>query len=335
MVQPSERFRVVITNKVFPEVLASFGDDFELVSNPSTEPWDKDEWSQHLHSADAVIAFMPDRLGEDELALCPRLKLISCALKGYDNFDLHACERRGIAVCIVEDLLTVPTAELAVGLLIAVSRNLLKGDASIRSGQFHSWRPILYGSGVQGATIGLMGLGAVGQAIAARLKGFECSINYHDQRRLSEDSERALGVALVAREELFARSDFVILALPLTAETTHCIDYDALAQMKPGAYLINPARGSLVDEAAVANALASNHLAGYAADVFEFEDWARRDRPQEIVSRLQTMTDRTVFTPHLGSAVASVRLAIEFQAARNVRDFFAGKLPRGRVTGKR
>jgi phosphonate dehydrogenase len=335
MVQPIEKVRVVITNRVFPDVLASFGDDFELVPNPSTEPWNTDEWVQHLHSADAVIAFMPDRFGEDELAQFPRLKLISCALKGYDNFDLHACERRGIAVCIVEDLLTIPTAELAVGLLIAVSRNLLKGDASVRSGQFHSWRPILYGSGIQGATIGLMGMGAVGQAISARLKGFGCSIIYHDQRRLSEDCERRLGVALVAREELFARSDFLILALPLTSETSHCVDCDALAQMKPGAYLINPARGSLVNEAAVADALATNHLAGYAADVFEFEDWARSDRPQEINSRLETMTDRTVFTPHLGSAVATVRLAIEFQAARNVRDFFSGKMPSGLVTGKR
>jgi phosphonate dehydrogenase len=335
MAQPIGKVRVVITNRVFPEVLATFGGDFELDTNPSTDPWGTDEWLQHIHSADAVIAFMPDRIGENELVQCPRLKLISCALKGYDNFDLQACERRGVVVCIVEDLLTVPTAELAVGLLIAVSRNLLRGDALVRSGQFRGWRPILYGRGIQGATVGLMGIGAVGQAIAMRLKGFGCSLIYHDQRRLPGKSERTLGVVWLQPEELFARSDFLILALPLTAQTMHCIDRNALVQMKPGAYLINPARGSLVDEAAVANALASGHLAGYAADVFEFEDWARPDRPLEIDGRLLTMADRTVFTPHLGSAVATVRLHIELQAAQNVRDFYSGKVPSGLVTGKR
>jgi phosphonate dehydrogenase len=335
MAQSIGKIRVVVTNKAFPEALASFGDNFELDANRSTEPWGTTEWLQHVRSADAVIAFMPDRIGEDELAQCPHLKLISCALKGYDNFDLQACERRNVAVCIVEDILTVPTAELAVGLLIAVSRNLLKGDALVRSGQFRGWRPTLYGCGIQRATIGLMGMGAVGQAIAARLKGFECSLLYHDQRRLSEDSERTLGAAWVRREELFACSDFLILALPLTAQTIHCIDRDVLVQMKPGAYLINPARGSLVNEAAVADALASGHLAGYAADVFEFEDWARPDRPPEMNGSLQTMPDCTVFSPHLGSAVTTVRLAIELQAAQNVIDFFSGKTPSGLVTAKK
>jgi phosphonate dehydrogenase len=325
----------VITNKVFPEVLASFGSNCEVDANFSAEPWDTSKWLQHLRSADAVIAFMPDRIGEDELAQCPHLKLISCALKGYDNFDLQACERRGVALCIVEDILTVPTAELAIGLLIAVSRNLLRGDALVRSGQFRGWRPTLYGRGLQRATIGLLGMGAVGQAIAARLKAFECSLAYHDLKRLPEQVERTLGVGWVQREELFASSDFLILALPLSAETTQCINHDVLARMKPGAYLINPARGSLVIESAVADALASGHLAGYAADVFEFEDWANPDRPQGMNGRLQKMPDCTVFSPHLGSAVATARLAIEFQAAQNVIDFFSGKMPLGLVTGER
>jgi phosphonate dehydrogenase len=158
---------------------------------------------------------------------------------------------------------------------------------------------------------------------------------YHDQRRLPEESERTLGMVWGRREELFAGSDFLILALPLTAQTMHCIDRNALVQMKPGAYLINPARGSLVDEAAVADALASGQLAGYAADVYEFEDWARPDRPREIDIRLRTMADRSVFTPHLGSGAAAVRLAIELQAAQNVIDFFSGRMPSGLVTGKR
>jgi phosphonate dehydrogenase len=332
--QPTEKLRVTITSRVFPSILALFDGRFQLDANPSQSPWSANEWLQLLHSADAVIAFMPDRIGEDALAQCPRLKLISCALKGYDNFDVEACARRGIAVCVVEDLLTAPTAELAIGLLIAVSRNLLRGDALVRSGEFSGWRPVLYGFGIRGSTVGLLGMGAIGQATATRLKAFDCTVLYHDQNRLPEERERALGTVWVRREDLLAHSDFVILALPLSAETVHYVDRNALERLKPGAFLINPARGSLVDESAVADALASGRLGGYAADVFELEDWARPDRPQEIAERLRTMTDRTVFTPHLGSAVASVRRAIEFQAAQNVIDFFSGKAPRGLVTSK-
>lgn len=328
-------YNVAITHRVFPQVVACFGDGFAVDANPAAESWPPEVWLRKIRMADAIITFMPDCFTESILEQCPKLRLISCALKGYDNFDLAACLRRGVTVTIVEDLLTVPTAELAVGLTISLARNLMAGDRLVRSRNFGGWRPVLYGSGIAGANVGLLGMGRVGLAIAERLNPFGCTMHYWDRSRLTPESEAELGIHPAGWEELLERSEYVILALPLTTETKHLIDRKALGLMKPGAYLINPARGSIVDEAAVAEALGSGRLGGYAADVFEFEDWARSDRPSAINSELLQQTNRTVFSPHLGSAVRDVRLAIELQAAQNVLDFFSGKEPRGIVRPER
>ena len=324
-------YTVAITNRVFPQVLDCFGNGFAVNANTAKEPWPPDVWLHNIAVADAVITFMPDCFTAGILERCPKLRLISCALKGYDNFDIAACTCRGITVTVVEDLLTVPTAELAVGLIISLARNLMASDRLVRSGNFRGWRPVLYGAGLAGSSVGLLGMGRIGRAIAERLKPFDCTLLYWDRNRVAPELEVKLGIRPADWEELLERSDYVVLALPLTAETTHLIDRKALALMKPGAYLVNPARGSLVDEAAVAEALASGHLGGYAADVFEFEDWARSDRPSTVHPALIKATDRTIFTPHLGSGVRNVRLAIELQAAQNVLDFFSGKEPRGIV----
>jgi len=322
---------VAITHRVFSQVLAFFGEGFVVDANPAEESWPAEVWLRKMGVADAVITFMPDCFTENILELCPKLRLISCALKGYDNFDIAACVRKGITVTVVEDLLTVPTAELAVGLTIALARNLMAGDQRVRSESFRGWRPVLYGSGLAGSSVGLIGMGRVGRAIAERLNPFGCTIRYWDRNRLTPESEARLGLIPAGWEELLAGSQYVILALPLTAETKHLINRETLRLMRLGAYLINPARGSLVDEAAVADALGSGHLGGYAADVFEFEDWARPDRPSAVSPVLREEAGCTVFTPHLGSAVRDVRLAIELQAAQNVLDFFSGKEPRGIV----
>jgi phosphonate dehydrogenase len=174
-------------------------------------------------------------------------------------------------------------------------------------------------------------MGAVGRAIAERLRGFKTEMVYYDRQRLPAAAERELGVHAVSFNEALGRSDFVILALPLVRETTQIIGRDALKRMKPGSYLVNPARGSLVHEEAVADALESGRLAGYAADVFEMEDWARTGRPDVVSFRLQQYQDRTVLTPHLGSAVDSVRRDIAMEAAMSIVDCFEGRRPRGAV----
>ncbi len=228
------------------------------------------------------------------------------------------------------DLLTAPTAELTIGLMIALGRNILPGDRLVRGGDFCGWRPVLYGQGIDGSTVGLIGAGAVGKAIARRLAGFQTTLLYMDNTPLSPGQEDELRLCRVARGELLERSDFVVLCLPLLGDTRHLVNRDFLARMKPGAFLINTARGSLVDEDAVADALEGDRLAGYAADVFSMEDWALPDRPREVSARLLE-SHKTVLTPHLGSAVDRVRREIALQAAESMLQALRGEVPSGAV----
>jgi phosphonate dehydrogenase len=277
------------------------------------------------------MVFMPDSIDQAFLASCPSLKVIAAALKGYDNFDVDACTRQGVWFSIVPDLLTEPAAELAVGLLLGLSRNITAGDRMVRSGKFKGWRPVLYGTGLAGATIGIVGMGAIGQAVAARLKAFGCRLIYTDPQALERAQATAIGLARHPLEGLLAQSDFILMTAPLTPRTRHIINATTLAKTKPGLYLVNVGRGSVVDEAAVAEALASGHIAGYAADVYEFEDWGRHDRPLGIHPGLLASPDKTLFTPHLGSAVDSVRREIALQAAHAILSALKGDPPAGAI----
>jgi phosphonate dehydrogenase len=327
----TSRPKVVVTNWVHDAVIDFLAQRFLVEANREREPWADWELRSRAADAEAMIAFMPDRVDADFLDACPDLKVVAGALKGYDNFDADACAERGVWLTVVPDLLTEPTAELAVGLTIALARNLLAGDRYIRDGEFEGWRPLFYGAGLSGATVGIVGMGAVGRAIAERLQGFRVNIVYNDARRLPAATEKKLDAEYTSFDDLLATSSFIILALPLTPETTHIIGREALRKVRPGTYLINPARGSLVREEAVADAVECGRLAGYAADVFEMEDWARTGRPPSVSFRLRQYQDRTAFTPHLGSAVDSVRLDIAMEAARSIVDCFEGREPRGAV----
>ena len=320
--------KIVVANWVHPDVLQYLRQHGEVVANPEREPWSRDTLLGHCRDAAALIAFMPESVDDAFLAACPDLRIVACALKGYDNFDVDACTRRGVWITIVPDLLTAPTAELTVGLMIALGRNLGPGNAFVKSGAFAGWRPRFYGRSLDGSTVGIIGAGAVGKAIARRLAGFRCSLFYHDAHRLTPDQEDELRLQRMPLVTLRAQSDFVVLALPLTEGTFHIVDARFLADMKPSACLVNPARGSLVDEAAVADALEKGRLAGYAADTFECEDWARTDRPGGVDPRL-LQAENTLLTPHLGSAVDPVRLEIAQEAAESVVQCLRGEQPKG------
>jgi phosphonate dehydrogenase len=327
----STRPKVVISNWVHPEVVAVLERQCTVVGNETREALTRDEMMRRCRDAHGLIAFMTDHIDEAFLADCPELRVIACALKGYDNFDIEACSRHGVWLSIVPDLLTAPTAELTIGLMIALARNIMAGDRRVRSGRFQGWRPVLYGQGLDGSTVGLFGAGAVGKAVARRLAGFRASLLYSDREPLAPDQEDALRLQRATREELLARSDFVLLCLPLAPETRRLVDRDFLARMKPGAFLVNTARGSLVDEAALAEALASGALGGYAADTFAMEDWALADRPAAVDARLREMPEKTLFTPHLGSAVDRIRREIALQAAASVLEALGGDMPSGAI----
>ncbi len=315
------RPRVVVTQPIHPEVAALLAREADVVMNESPDrAWSREDLLARARDADALMVFMPDSLDDAFLEDCPRLKIVAAALKGFDNFDVAACMRRGIWFTIVPDLLSEPTAELALALLLGLARNIAAGDRLIRSRHFAGWRPTLYGVSLAGATVGIVGFGRVGRALERMLQGFSCRVLHHDA-----------AIEGTPLDELLAASDFVLPLLPLTPATLHLFDASTIAKMRPGAFLINVSRGSVLEESAVADALACGHLAGYAADTFEMEDWARPDRPRSIAPRLLEMKDKTLFTPHLGSAVRSVRLDIEMAAARNILQVLSGQRPDGSI----
>lgn len=320
------RPEVVITHWVHPEVI-SYVSEFATVWAPADGVWSRAEVIERARTAEALITCMADLVDDELLEACPRLRVVSAALKGYDNIDVAACTRRGVWVTILPDLLTAPTAELAVGLAIGMMRRIRVGDAVVRGGAFSGWRPMLYGTGLAGTEIGIIGMGRMGRGVARRISGFEPGrLRYADPVRLAPDDERALGAERTDVPDLLRTSELIVLTVPLSWKTRHLVGSWALRDVRPGAYLVNVSRGSVVDEAAVLAALDDGRLAGYAADVFELEEWALPDRPRHIPDRLRTHP-RTLFTPHLGSAVGEVRRQVSLAAALQVRQALEGARP--------
>jgi phosphonate dehydrogenase len=229
-------------------------------------------------------------------------------------------------VTIVDDLLTEPTAELAVGLLLALDRSLVAGDAHVRQGRHDGWRPQFYGWGLTGRTVGIVGFGRVGRAIARRLLGMGMRVIYtdpnpHDAESLA--SPRSLS-------DLMQESDAIVMAAPYSPAGA-IIGAEELQTLRPGALLVNVGRGSTVDEDAIVHALTNGKLRGYAADVFAFEDRGRPEAPLGPPPALLALSDRTVFTPHLGSAVVDARDSIEVAAATSIVAALLGEEPPGAV----
>lgn len=318
---PASLPKILVTNPIHAEVLVRLQRVGVVEMNSNTEPWTKQQLVLRAKDADAMMGFMTDSVDAELLENAPRLRVLACALKGYDNYDIDACTRAGVWVSIVPDLLTEPTAELAVGLAIGLARNVMPGDALVRSGTFQGWRPRLYGTGLAGATVAVVGLGCVGRAIIARLAGFGCA------RLVGIDPVQKLpGVASLTLEEALTLADFVFVAAPLTTNSLQLLDARMLTYCKPGQFIINVGRGSVVDEEAIASALEGSKLGGYAADVFACEDWGLAQRPHMVPACLCAQTN-TLLTPHLGSAVRDVRLAIEHRAADNIIAVLEGREP--------
>ena len=262
-----------------------------------------------LSSYDAIITLLSDRVDAALLDRAPRLKLVANVAVGVDNIDLDACKARNVRVTNTPGVLTEATADLAFGLLIAAARRIAEGDRSVRAGTFPAWRPTTFlGTPVNGTTLGILGMGRIGGAMARRARGFGMRLVYHQRRRLPEELERALLASFVTLDELFRASDFVSVHCPLTDETRHIVSRERLASMKPGSILVNTSRGGCVDEAALAEALESG-LGGAGLDVFE--DEPRVD--ENILKRLNV-----VLTPHIASADRRTREAMSSLAVDNV-----------------
>jgi glyoxylate reductase len=278
-----------------------------------------DGWRGELAEADALLCLLTDRVDAALLDRAPRLRIVANAVVGYEHVDVRACAARGIVVTNAPDVLTEATADLAWALILATVRRLPQAERSLRAGEFHGWGFWDYlGGDLAGATLGIFGMGRIGRAVARRAAGFGMRVAYHSRTRLPADEEARLGAEPVSFDDLLARSDVLTLHAPLTAETRHAVGREALGRMRPGSYLVNTARGALVDEAALVEALRSGPLAGAGLDVYE--------REPEITPGLLDLPN-VVLLPHVGSATRDTRTRMAMLAARNVHAVLGGRPP--------
>jgi glyoxylate reductase len=311
------KLRVFITRRLPEAGLTPLREaDVDIDMRAADDPIDREGLLAGARGAGAVVTLLTDRVDEAFLdAAGDDLRVVANYAVGYDNIDVAACSARGIAVANTPDVLTEATADHAFALLLGVARRLREGHALVASGGWTGWQPLqLLGREVGGATLGIVGMGRIGRAVARRALGFGMTVLYHNRHR-DPEAERELGARHTGFEELLAASDVVSLHVPLTDATRHLIDAAALARMKPGAMLVNTARGPVVDEAALVDALRSGALWGAGLDVFE--------REPEIHPGLRDLAN-VVLAPHLGSATQSSRTAMAQLCARAVAAVLGG-----------
>ena len=304
----------------------------QLIEHEASQDLSKNDLILGALKADAICCLVSDIIDEEIINACPALKVISLAGRGPDNIDVFTATRRNIWITTAVECVE-PTADLTWALLLGVARKINAADSFVRSGKFRGWihPPPFYGSTVAGKTLGIIGMGQLGLAIAQRAQGFDMTILYYDTHRYDETLTEKYNMTALPRNELLKRSDFICLATPLNEQTFHQISTKELSLMKSTSFLINPSRGSEVNEEAIASALEHGRLAGYAADVFEMEDARFPDRPDSINQRLITHSDCTVFTPHLGTAIPEFRIEIMRIQALNVLQALRGEQPTGAI----
>ncbi len=300
--------KLLITRRIFDQSFAALQTHFEVIGNQSDDQLNTEQVIARAPNAQALFCVSSDTVDQAFLSAMPKLKMIASGSVGTNHIDLQACRARQIAVSNTPDVLTDATADMAWALLMATARRVTESEAWLRSGEWDRWAfEQFLGVPVSGATLGIVGMGRIGAAIAKRASGFDMDLLYHN--RSESAAALALGAGLVDKQTLLMRSDFVMLVLPYSAQSHHFIDQNALAIMKSSAILINIARGGIVDDAALARALAARTIAGAGLDVFENEP---RINPELLALK------NVVLTPHIGSATGQTRLAMSQLAAKNL-----------------
>jgi len=312
--------KVVVTRGIFPEVVEALGKRFEVVHNAEDRPWPPEELAQRLQGASGAMATVMDRFDEPLLAKCPGLRVISNIAVGYNNVDVPACTKRGIRVTNTPGVLDDTTADLTWALLMAAARRIAEADAYVRRGDWKIAFGVQYflGQDVHHATLGIVGMGRIGQAVARRARGFDMRVIYNNRSRLPEADEARLGARYVERDELLAQSDFVVVMAPYSPATHHLLGAAEIAKMKPTAILVNSSRGGVVDDAALVAALAEKRIAGAGLDVFEGEPKLHPG---------YASLPNVVLTPHIGSASRATRIVMCNTAAANMSAVLEGRDP--------
>jgi len=311
--------KILVTREVFDETLAYLAEHCEVESNQADQPFDPATLAQRMDDKDGVVCCLTDRIDEALLAKSPRLKVVANIAVGYNNIDVPACTARGVMVTNTPGVLDDSTADLAFTLILATARRLTEAEAYVRAGKWQGWHlKQMLGVDVHHATLGIIGMGRIGQQIARRASGFKMRVLYHNRNRWPADVEKWLNAEYVGKDQLLAQSDFVVLQIPYSPATHHYIGAAELKQMKPTAILINSTRGGVVDDAALVDALKNGTIRAAGLDVFENEP---KLHPGFLALK------NVVLAPHVGSSTEATRRAMAMTAAKNAVAALTGATP--------
>lgn len=316
----SKRPRVLVARRVFDSVVQRLGAHFEVETNDDDTVWSKAELIARLQGKSGAFITGSERIDAEVLDACPQLKAVCNMAVGYNNIDLAACTARGVLASNTPDVLTETTADFGFALMMATARRMAESEHFLRRGEWSKWAYDMFsGADVHGATLGILGMGRIGRAIARRGHlGFGMPVIYHNRSRLAPELEAEVGASYVSKDELLAQADHLVIVLPYSPESHHAIGAAELARMKPSATLTNIARGGIVDDAALAQALAERRIAAAGLDVFEGEP--------KMHPALLTVPN-VVLTPHIASASVRTRLAMADLAADNLIATLTGGTP--------
>ena len=313
--------RIYVTRLIPEPALRRLEEVFVLDANRESAPVSRERLLEAVREADALLCLLTDSIDKELLDAAPRLKCVSNYAVGYNNIDVDYATQRGIAVCNTPGVLTESTADLAWSLLMSCARHIVEGDNYVRAGKFTGWEPMLFlGNDVYGKTLGIIGMGRIGRAVARRASGFAMRVLYFDPTVDPESLPQEYQAAELP--QLCQDADFISIHAPLTPQTRHLIGAPELALMKQTAVLVNTARGPIIDEAALIQALRDKRIAAAGLDVYEFE-------PQ-IPAELLTL-DNVVLLPHIGSASWETRTKMGLLAAENAIAVIEGRTPPARV----
>jgi gluconate 2-dehydrogenase len=317
--------KILVARAIFPETIERLSQHFEVESNQSDESWSKEQLIAKLQGKQGAFTTGSERIDAAVLDACPDLKMCANMAVGYNNFDVDAMAAHGVLGTNAPDVLTETTADFGFALLMATARRISESEHFLRAGKWQKWSFDMFaGSDIHGSTLGIIGMGRIGQGIAKRgAHGFGMKVVYHNRSRLDAALEAECKASYVSKEELLKTADHVVLVVPYSPASHHTIGAAEIALMKPTATLVNIARGGIVDDAALAVALREKRIAAAGLDVFEGEPKVHPD--------LLTVPN-VVLTPHIASATVPTRRAMADLAADNLIAYFSGKGPLTPVT---
>ncbi len=316
----TQKPKILVARAIFPEALAKLEESFEVRSNQEDRIFTPQELQKELAQVDGALVAGSERIDASALANAKHLKVVANISVGYNNFDVPAMTAAGVMATNTPDVLTDSTADFGFALLMATARRITESEHWIRAGHWEEWSIVNnpLGMDLHHSTIGIIGMGRIGQGIAKRALGFGMKVIYHNRSHLSDVDEKACGATYVSKEELLRTADHVVLVLPYSAQSHHTIGAKEIALMKPTATLINIARGGIVDDVALAQALKTKQIFAAGLDVFEGEPTVHPD--------LLALSN-VVLAPHIASATEKTRRAMVDLAIENVRAALAGKKP--------